>query len=360
MRKYETYPEAGAENRVLHMTFEHLNQGNYDIGFQTVTVDGMDYHQLTREITLSMQTFREGRLINMLFSNGQPLRVQLDDEEIIPYFADYIEWRYVLSGHLSLEIEGELAHFQENEICFINSSALHREDIHHSECVIINIFMNRAFFNERFITSISLTPLQKFLRTNILHRGHKERYLKFSPVPADTAEIKKYIFQIFNEVRFEKPGYLDISRGYITRLMDTLASGYQYNFSRYDASRYHDTLFASVSDYMKQNLRTVTMDQLIETFHFQSNYFNNLIKRYTGLTYSNYLISLRVERAKELLENTDMTIDEIIWLVGYYNKTFFYRRFTEITGVSPAHYRKAAAAGKKQLKQNPAQTAFLS
>lgn len=327
-------------NTIFHMTFDHLNQGNYDTGFQTVQIHGKDHHQLTRDITLTMQTFREGNLVNILFSKGEPMHVQLDDE-ITPYYSDYIECRYVLEGHLALEFDGELEYFNENEICFITSSACHRESISNSEGVFINIFISRSFFNEKFLNSVSLTPLQKFLRTNLLQKGQQEKCLKFVPTPSDIDTVKEYVFQIFKEVRFQKTGYLDVSRVYIIRLIDILAEKYQRDISTSKSSQYYDSLFASVSEFMKDNLQTMTMERLIDEFHFQSNFFNKLIKKYTGLTYSAYLVSLRVERTKQLLDTTDLNVDEIIWLVGYYNKGYFYHKFKDITGVSPAKYRKS-------------------
>ena len=321
------------------MSFDHLNQGNFDIGFTTTKREGHDYHQVTRDITLSIQRFHEGHLINLFYTGGQPVRVELTDK-IVPYYSDYIEWRYILEGHLEINFEGTVASFEEDEICFMNSAALHEELPDSSECVVINMNINRVFFNERFLEHITLTPLQKFLRTNLLHLGHVEKYLKFTPVSSDMELIRGYIFSIMNEVRFQQVGYLDISRGYLIRIMDTLSTGFQYNFRGEDSSIYYETLFESVSEYMKDHLSTVTMDSLIETFHYQTAFFNRLIKRYTGLTYSNYLISLRIEKAKELLLTTDLSIEEIIWLVGYHNRGFFYRRFSEAVGMNPAAYRK--------------------
>lgn len=329
------------DSSILHISFEHLNQTDFNTGYIVAIKHGQHYHQVTNDITVSLQTFHGGALINTLYVGDQPLHVQLEDE-ITPYYSDYIEWRYILTGQLVMEFEGEHAIFKEHEICFINSSAYHRESIEYSECVSINIGINRDFFNERFINSIALTPLQKFLRTNILHRGHVEKYLKFTPISSDETEIKNCVFTIFNEARFQRPGYLDINRGYVIRLMDILSTGYRFNFSKDDSSKYYDSLFTSVSEYMQRNMGTVSMDDLIDNFHFQSNYFNNLIKRYTGLTYSNYLIKLRMEHAEELLKTTDLSIEEIMWMIGYQNKSFFYRCFAKSTGTSPARYRKAA------------------
>ncbi|SCH54137.1 Bacillibactin transport regulator [uncultured Clostridium sp.] len=93
---------------------------------------------------------------------------------------------------------------------------------------------------------------------------------------------------------------------------------------------------------MKNNLSSVHMHALTENFHFQPNYFNNLIKKQTGKTYSEYLVFLRVERAKLLLESSNLNVEEIMWLIGYRNKGFFYKKFAETTGLSPSKYRTQA------------------
>ena len=49
----------------------------------------------------------------------------------------------------------------------------------------------------------------------------------------------------------------------------------------------------------------------MERFHFQRDYFNRLIRKKTGMTYSEYLQNIRLEQAKRLLIETELTISEI-------------------------------------------------
>ena len=55
-----------------------------------------------------------------------------------------------------------------------------------------------------------------------------------------------------------------------------------------------------------------------------------------------YLTSIRVKKARELLESTDYGVGEIGNIVGYDNPLYFSRIFKKQTGISPAEYRKAA------------------
>lgn len=87
-------------------------------------------------------------------------------------------------------------------------------------------------------------------------------------------------------------------------------------------------------DSAKEKLET------LEEFHFQEDYFNRLIKTQTGLTYTEYLQLLRLRRAETLLLTTDATIDQITEAVGYHNKGYFYKIFTERHQLTPAQFRK--------------------
>ena len=327
-------------DRKFQMPYKELAALQLDIGYYSVVENGRDFHKISRDITLSVMKFHNGRISNLVFSNNRPLRLELMDTELTSFFCDYIELRYVLSGHLEMEIEGKTAGFDQSEICFIDSMAYHREFIDKSECVMVNICVDRKFFNDSFLSNIGLSPLQQFLRASIMKQSHNQHYLKFTPDEyAQSEKIKDYLSQIFFEVKNALPGYIEISKGYIIRLMDHLSTGYKYNFSQDDSATYSRKLYESVVEFMNDNLDSVSMEDLTEKFHYQANYFNNLIKKHTGCTYSQYLIRLRMEKAKILLSSSMLPIDEIMYLVGYNNKGFFYKKFTEYVGVTPARYR---------------------
>lgn len=63
-------------------------------------------------------------------------------------------------------------------------------------------------------------------------------------------------------------------------------------------------------------------------------------KSATGSSLIAYIQNLRVEEAKHLLESTDAPVDEISYLTGYSDTSFFRRLFKRLTGLTPSHYRK--------------------
>ena len=96
-------------------------------------------------------------------------------------------------------------------------------------------------------------------------------------------------------------------------------------------------------DYLHFHLSSdVSLAELAQTVGFSQSHFSNLFKQSTGKTPYQYLLQLRVERAKKLLAQSDSAIAEIATEVGFYDQSHLARHIRRITGVSPKRYRQQA------------------
>lgn len=90
------------------------------------------------------------------------------------------------------------------------------------------------------------------------------------------------------------------------------------------------------TDYSKpMSLKTLSIK-----FNISAGYLGQLIKRETGESFNDYLNSLRINKAKELLKNTFMTAREISSKVGFENPDYFYYVFKKFTNCFPSQYLK--------------------
>lgn len=80
------------------------------------------------------------------------------------------------------------------------------------------------------------------------------------------------------------------------------------------------------------------LDAIAEKFHMTPEYLGNLFAKETGITFSNYLRQVRMEKAKELLTGTDMKIYEVACAVGYPDQKYFSKVFKEYVGVSAKQF----------------------
>lgn len=96
-----------------------------------------------------------------------------------------------------------------------------------------------------------------------------------------------------------------------------------------------------VIDYIRENYTDPGLSMgTIASIHGMSAATLSLkYKEQTGMYPSEYLVLLRMEKAKELLAGTDMSIQDIGTSVGYYDASSFIRRFKQHMGITPAKYR---------------------
>lgn len=95
-------------------------------------------------------------------------------------------------------------------------------------------------------------------------------------------------------------------------------------------------------EYIKENYNK-DFNMAVVSNEVSMNYslFSLSFKQYTGTNFVNYLKQIRMEKAKEYLQNSDMRIGEISQNIGYENEKHFMKIFKTLYGVSPTEYRKS-------------------
>lgn len=81
---------------------------------------------------------------------------------------------------------------------------------------------------------------------------------------------------------------------------------------------------------------TLSIEDVARTVCLSTSYFSTIFKNETGITFTDYLIKIRMERAKNLLENTHMKMYEISSMTGYENAAYFSAAFKRYFGKSPS------------------------
>ena len=97
------------------------------------------------------------------------------------------------------------------------------------------------------------------------------------------------------------------------------------------------------ADYLSMHYKeSMDLDHLLNMANMSKSYYVRQFRQYIGTTPYNYLLSVRITKAKEMLEVTDMTIHEIAMETGFSDDASFSTRFSSMTGISPLKYRKTA------------------
>lgn len=106
------------------------------------------------------------------------------------------------------------------------------------------------------------------------------------------------------------------------------------------SSSKYKTIYA-VADYISENFdRQLSLDNLAGQFFISKYYLSRTFKEITGYGINEYINIHRIQRAKRLLEETDMSISEISIALGYESMTYFEKIFKTYMTLSPLKYRK--------------------
>ncbi len=98
---------------------------------------------------------------------------------------------------------------------------------------------------------------------------------------------------------------------------------------------------AEAQEYIRQHFADpdITVERVCSAIGVGSSYFSSILKQHVGKTFIEYLTSLRIERAKELLRASDQLTYEIASAVGYRDPHYFSNSFKRYSGVTPREYR---------------------
>lgn len=113
--------------------------------------------------------------------------------------------------------------------------------------------------------------------------------------------------------------------------------------SAYEAWRrkYSEGAVASAMRFIEEHYtESLSLQQVASHVHLNASYFSHLFKKETGRSFVNFLIDVRMERAKQLLRNTDLSVTEVAGHVGYDLPNYFAKLFRQSTGLSPKEYRR--------------------
>ena len=101
-----------------------------------------------------------------------------------------------------------------------------------------------------------------------------------------------------------------------------------------------DERMMEIFNYIQANYQATALSDVAEHFHLSEPYLSKYIHEKSGKTFGDILINIRLKKAKTLLRNGNMTVENVAMAVGYPNVEHFNRIFKKKMGMTPVQYRK--------------------
>ena len=151
-------------------------------------------------------------------------------------------------------------------------------------------------------------------------------------------EYEVLLQKIIRELQLKRKFYLDLANRMGDELLMLIARSIA---EQHQSGRSHNQRMEDVMEYMHTHFQeNIPVKSYAGRYNMSLSWFIRSFREQTGMSPQQYLIHIRLMKARELLEGTDYNVAEVSRLCGYENPLYFSRLFKIHLGVSPAVYRK--------------------
>jgi AraC-like DNA-binding protein/quercetin dioxygenase-like cupin family protein len=256
-----------------------------------------------------------------------------------PHRNNFFELLYIAEGEFHKRIGKTEYIFRRGDIVFINRNVRSAEALYREKMAFLSLRIANSFFDKPMsLTNVS-GELAAFRRR--FFTGSKRRFLfiRFTP-RVERPGVPGCLETILREAVAGVPGYERIVSGYAERALNLLPREYEAEFHW---ARGEEDAFVEIRRYLEEHYREVSVAELRRRFGRGINYYNELFKKRTGLTYTKFLQGIRLNQAAMLLKTTRFPVEEISRQVGYENVRYFYEIFTQKFNMKPNELRNIDA-----------------
>ena len=247
------------------------------------------------------------------------------------HWHDEFEIIYVKSGFLTVSISGENYIGKPGDAFVVSPGNLH--------------FMGSQTGNVDYFTFLFPLKYISFRTDDILddklleplNSGH----LIISPEIEDTVKEQcEQLVEIYGAKKEESQSKITAQIKTKIILLQFILELWKKGFIVENDTSGKNTVEKEMVSYIQQNFTgKILLKEFGEQFHLSEKYISRYFKEHFHITISQYVTYLRLEHAKQLLQDTDIPVTEIAMQSGYQNVSYFIRSFKKTYGMSPLKYR---------------------
>lgn len=264
-------------------------------------------------------------------------RIQDISWSMEPNRHENYEMVYMKKGFAVFEISGHPVTLGPNDIVIIKPMQYHKFIVK-SESGCVFIVLNFKFEN-RINGVYSEVPLEDFL--NFVSGRETGPYIKLKV--SQKNEIVLLLNRILKERESSEPGSEFLNYLLVMELFVLLSRALRMEWENSIKSKSPKLkeLMGIAVNFIHTNFeRDISLADIAGFVFLSPSYFTRAFKEETGMSPINYLLKVRIDRAKELLVDTGLKISDIALSVGFSNQQRFNEMFKKHTHVTPLQYRK--------------------
>lgn len=260
---------------------------------------------------------------------------------------DFIEITYIVNGEGIHEIGGNNYNIVGGSLFFIDCNQIHSMNIT-KETNYYEILLSPSFISDTLKDCGSVDTILYYLMD-----GSENKLDYNSPVISFSKDeiimVENFFKLMYNEFTKKREGYLIVIKSYLYLILMMMIRAIRQNKNT-ETLLAKDKLLPTVIEYVNDNFcEKISMSDVGRRYSYNPSYFSRIFKSTYGVNFSTYIQKKRIEKAVELLKDTNLNVDQICKKIGYDNPKSFYTTFKRIMGITPYEYRKASISSKKRL-----------
>ena len=263
---------------------------------------------------------------------------------------DFVDILFVLKGNCTckfyktdLTISPESVFLSRHSFCMIPHQVIHSFSPDH-DCQILHIFFKLDSLRSHYSDLIPANNALLLFFSNMLYQSHYWNYLYFSVSYTDKLDtLLAEMYEEFYRKQIYHQNMLYYSSGTLFTLMErqlfsqiSVSPSNPLRLVRYD----------QIYSYICDNYPTTSAREIAEYFHISQSYLCKLFHE-NGTTVTTVIQEIRLQQTRSLLEQSDLSIQNIAELVGYHDLTYFIKLFKRNFSITPYQYRKKYQSAKK-------------
>ena len=248
----------------------------------------------------------------------------------VPHTHDCAEMFYVVGGQGNFVVGKETFPVTQGDLVVVNPLVEHTE------------------------TSFQAQPLEYIvlgvdgLELSLLENGDRQFYINH--FQHTNGQIKSYLQNMLQEIEHRAPGYEAICQDLLDILMIHLMRSSNYSARLIPTANHASKDSATVRRYIDNHFKEpITLDMLATLVHINKYHMAHNFTRDYGISPINYLLNLRLQESRSLLQSTNYSMSQIAHIVGFSSSSYFSQIFRKTMGISPSDYR--AGIGQKKAKK---------
>lgn len=278
---------------------------------------------------------------NNTFYMSENARIRHDilESDAAPYHEhshDFVEFVYMLSGRCTHTVDGVAYPMKRGDLLIVNYNQRHNRSGGEA-AEYINILLKPEFISQSLVdqdNAFALLNLSEFADFEKTLDETKSK-VSFSGKERDTVE--NIILNLEHELKNAEPGYALSAHSWFNLLLVKIFRKMSLLLAE-NFNGVSDELLVYIKEHCGERL---TLSDIANRCHYNPSYFSRNFRQFTGISFTDYLKKVRIDRAVHLLCTTSMKVADVCQDVGYTDKTKFFKHFRELVGMTPLQLRKS-------------------